>query len=509
MSHRLLMVPVSKLLLDQSNPRLGDEEQPNQQATEMLLAKLVGNQLLEIAQDIVANGMDPLAPLAITPDGAPSGKFWVIEGNRRLLALRSLKNPDVVRGEFMTPARRKRLLLMSESFRQNPITSVQTVIFDTEEEAVHWIDLRHTGAHDGVGLVSWDSNEQDRYRARHGLLQERSPAGQVLDFVDRYYPPVEGQVSKVFTTLERLMSTAGVRSALGIEVEGGVVYSNYPLREVLKGLSVVVGDLRNAKIRVGDVYYKNQRDAYIETIPVDSRPDVETRLAARVPLSTLDESGRSTAGPLAGDGSAGNTLSPNGSGNSATSEPANLGGGSSSSGASAGSSIANPGASDPSSAAGVGNRKSRIKPLKLRATVIPRDCVLWINQARINSIYHELAKLEVDNYSNACAVLLRVFVELSVDHHISAHSLIPEDQLQFTPLAKKLKSLAAHLRGLGKIELQLEKAVIKIADGSGMFSASTTTFNQYVHNAFAYPLPAELRTAWDELQPFMAALWVK
>jgi hypothetical protein len=35
---------------------------------------------------------------------------------------------------------------------------------------------------------------------------------------------------------------------------------------------------------------------------------------------------------------------------------------------------------------------------------------------RINAIYYELLSLAVEQYPNACAVLLRVFVELSIDH---------------------------------------------------------------------------------------------
>jgi len=115
----------------------------------------------------------------------------------------------------------------------------------------------------------------------------------------------------------------------------------------------------------------------------------------------------------------------------------------------------------------------------------------------------------VEDFTNACAVTLRVFVELTVDHHITANGLMTAHERGNTPLAKRLKLLAKFLHGAGRIDEQLEKAIIKVADGGGMMSASTTTFNQYVHNKFAYPQASELRTAWDELQPFMKALWVK
>ena len=59
-------------MFDQSNARLGIE-QPNQQAAQIALAKLLRNELLAIAKDIVTKGLDPIAPMAVTPEGAPAG----------------------------------------------------------------------------------------------------------------------------------------------------------------------------------------------------------------------------------------------------------------------------------------------------------------------------------------------------------------------------------------------------------------------------------------------------
>jgi hypothetical protein len=53
-----------------------------------------------------------------------------------------------------------------------------------------------------------------------------------------------------------------------------------------------------------------------------------------------------------------------------------------------------------------------------RATV-PTTCVINIPRPRINDIYRELLKLNVDDFPNACAVSLRVFVELGVDGYLS------------------------------------------------------------------------------------------
>ncbi|MEU4699812.1 hypothetical protein [Nonomuraea dietziae] len=487
------------MLLDQYNARLG-EPQPDQKSTELALAELLGLQLFEMARDVLTFGTDPSASLIVTPEGAPPGKYRVLEGNRRLLVVKALTRPKIV-AEILSPARHKRLLDLSSAFRENPIKKLRCVVYEAEEEAEHWIELRHTGANNGVGLVEWDANDQDRWKSRHGGPTNRKEAGQVLDFVDRAFPPRPEDNKKIFSTLQRIIVARSVKDRLGIEIKSRVVYSHFPGEEVLKGLSKVVRDLRSGRIKVTDVYHAPDRDRYISGFSVDELPDLslrlpEPRLLGELTLSdskVKKESDGSTDGGGPSDQSAGS--------NDATVNKS--------------ASDTDSGSEDPSAEKGnessstSGARKSRVKPPRPRSTTIPNSCFLWIRQPRINSIYHELVELDVDRFTNACAVTLRVFVELSVDHHITLNAILPEAVRNATPLAKRIKELAKFLRDNGRISEQLEKAIIKVADGTGLFSASTTTFNQYVHNQFAYPQPTELRTAWDELEPFMLTLWTK
>lgn len=75
------------------------------------------------------------------------------------------------------------------------------------------------------------------------------------------------------------------------------------------------------------------------------------------------------------------------------------------------------------------------------------------------------------------------------------------------PLSKRIKTVADSMVVDGRISEQLKKAVYKVADSQHTIAASTTTFNQYVHNRYVHPKPSEVRTAWDELQPFPEQVW--
>jgi hypothetical protein len=508
MSSKSLTIPISKLLLDQRNARLG-EVQSDQENTVAALANKIGPQLLEIAQDIISSGLDPTNLPAVTPEDAPEGKYRVIEGNRRLLALKSLKDPSILRDADISSYSRKKLGELSRKFNVDPITRIPCVVFPREFDAYHWINLRHTGANNGVGLVEWDSNEKDRYRIRHGGL--RNPAGQVIDFVDKFYPPEDGGKDKILTTINRLVSDPDVRAVLGIELSSQVVYSNFPAEEVIKGLAAVVGDLRAGSINVTSVYHKEPRLSYIRGFGQERVPDPAMRLEERIALIELEATRLDYPVNSAGSVNT-NEVGKRQSANDSETAQIGLTGGDQGQNppggqARADSSENGPGGQLPENP-GKGAVRSRAKPQSERSSTIPSNCHLWIPSGRINEIHYELLRLNVNDFTNACSVLLRVFVELSVDYHIAKHNVMTEQQRANTPLKKRLKELSEFLCSNGIIGDQLNKAMIKISDGASL-GFSAVTFNQYVHNQFTYPKPSEVLTAWDELQPFLAELWKK
>ncbi len=174
-------VLVADLLLDQRNARL-EEEQASQPATCLDLTALNPKYLLTLAEDIIDKGMDPLSLPAVVATRDRRKRYTVLEGNRRVLAVKALETPSIVHPE-LNAAQQRRLNELSARFHTNPIDEIDCVLFDDEESARHWIELRHTGVNEGAGTVGWDSDNQDAYRARHG--GQRSLGGQVIDLMKR------------------------------------------------------------------------------------------------------------------------------------------------------------------------------------------------------------------------------------------------------------------------------------------------------------------------------------
>lgn len=448
---RLSPIAVSDLLLDQKNARLGDE-QSSQQATIQALAQQQGRRLIKLAESIVERGLDIAQPFTVVATNDKKRGYVVLEGNRRTLALKALETPTIVQSA-LSQSEFKKLMSLSARFSAKPIEEVECALYeaDEQEQAIAFVISRHGGAQEGAGLVEWDSDEKDRFLARHGATARRSYSGQVLEFIDEVDGPSSSK-TRITTTLQRLLKSSKIRDKLGLEVVDGELVSQYPKAEVAKGLRKIVDDLRSQRMRVPDLYDDEQRQAYLAKFAPEELPDPSTKLAAPARLADLPK-----------------------------------------------------GQTTPVSPKPKPKKTTKAKPP--RTSVAASDAKINPTPQRLNSIYNELVTLNADQYPNAGSVLYRVFVELSVDDYIVRHSLMSENDRRNQPLAKRMKAVNDHLLNTAAIAKQLHTVIEQVANTTHGLAAGLSTLNQYVHNSYSFPKPSELRLSWDELQPFLEAIW--
>lgn len=441
-------IPLADLLLDRSNARLG-QEQPDQQSTALALAEQQGRRLIKLAEDIMDHGMDPAQLPVVLATNDKKRRYTVLEGNRRVLALKALETPSRIQAA-LSEADFRKLSTLAGRFADDPVDEVFCVLYDADEAdaAYEFVLNRHGGARDGAGLVEWDADEKDRFLARHGGRGIRNYSGQVIDFLSA----IDGSSAsktKIATNVQRLMKSPAVREKLGLDVVGGELVSYYPKDEVAKALRKIADDLRSARVRVPDIYHDQDRLDYLSTF---KKSELPSGAKLKEPVRLIDL--------------------PSGTATPVKAKP---------------------------------KPKTRAKPP--RTTIAASDAKLNPGPPRINAIYNELVGLSADSNPNAGAVLLRVFVELTVDDYLETNTLMSETERRNLPLAKRLKKVNDDLQKKGHVSAQLHAAIEKVANSQHGLAAGMTTFNQYVHNQYAYPKPSELRTMWDELQPFLEAVW--
>lgn len=435
-------IPIVDLLIDTLNPRLEDEPSSQREAVQAVATRQK-EKLATLAEDIVEHGVNPSDSPIVIPAPKQPGRYIVLEGNRRLSALRALENPDLIVGAVEEKLVR-RFGKLNERYQKNAIVDIDCVVFEERTEADHWIELRHTGENEGAGIVRWGALESARFKQRRG---EKVYYLQALDFLEeRGDLSSEERQNVPVSSLERLLSNPDIRAKLGLEMKDKVLYTQFDEDEVAKGLSYIVQDLATGRIRTGDIYHKEDRIKYINQIDEENLPDASKSTGDLRPLAASSEDKETP--PQA-------------------------------------------------------SRRSKPSSRE-RKSLIPRGCILEIDSPRINEIYRELKQLSVVNYSNAVAVLFRVFLELSLDDYITREGLGIHEKSR---LNIKLEKVGKDLKNKNKLTEQQWKAVRRASQPDTFLAAAITTFNQYVHNPHFTPAPSDLNAAWDNLAPLIEAMW--
>ena len=105
---------------------------------------------------------------------------------------------------------------------------------------------------------------------------------------------------------------------------------------------------------------------------------------------------------------------------------------------------------------------------------------------------------------NAVGVLFRVFIELSVDSYIARENLtMPKEPV----LRLKLNRVADNLITRQMLTKPQAAPVRRAASKDSFLGPSAALMNQWVHNQHMSPVGSELRSHWNDLQPFVTAIW--
>lgn len=154
------------------------------------------------------------------------------------------------------------------------------------------------------------------------------------------------------------------------------------------------------------------------------------------------------------------------------------------------------------------NKKSK-KP-KTRVGLVPKNLVLHINNPKLNKIFEELKQIPVRTCPNASSVLLRVFLELSVDAYLEKYDLVKNNAITACSsgesLQGKVGKVLNHMTQLGIMSNDLSKGIrSEINDKNSVLSIES--LNAYVHNEFFYPKADNLIIGWDNIETFFVLLW--
>ena len=155
-------------------------------------------------------------------------------------------------------------------------------------------------------------------------------------------------------------------------------------------------------------------------------------------------------------------------------------------------------------------RKRRTTDPSERKQVVPKNCPINVTDNRTSEIYQELRTLKMEDARNAVAVLLRVFLELSVDFFLEKNNVSLE-------LPKK--GGGTYFKGLDQKLNDTIDILVKIGVARATFNSVTRAISvktsplyinllhSYLHDRFSTPSPKELTAAWNSAQPLFEKIW--
>ncbi|MDE0131693.1 MAG: hypothetical protein OXQ32_05460 [bacterium] len=443
-----LDLDVTQLDLDCRNPR-HDRVAGQEAALGALLADQ-GRKLSNLALDIHSKGLSPAQRFMVIEQS--NGRYTVLDGNRRLAAIRLLANPELLPPD-VGPADFASLVAVPGSRPDR----IACCLMPDRESASAWLERTHTGQLDGIGVVPWSTVAQHRFKPRDRRTQTSSAVA-VLDWLrDRTDGTVHRQIDTVLrdatTNLGRLLTDQVVRGLIGFTFEGHAVVPLAPEATLVRRFSAIVADLAGGTV-VTTLTHRGDREQHIRgLLGGDLHRDGDGE--------QLD------LGSAQADGPSGY------SGETTVEEPK--------------SALPTPESdrrASPSSKdqPGFSTRRIGRRPSPRLFQDLTPDGL----QTRTRNIFEELQRLDLSRFPNSAAVVLRSAIELSIVEY--------------------LESLDVNLNTVRTLSDRIDKAIdqIEVPKKSQRYHGirtelakcysltRATNLNSYVHNPHHPPVADEL-----------------
>lgn len=182
-------VPVERLSMDRMNPRLiGQAEHASDESIIALLYH--GAEIDELLQSISTNGYLDIEPLVVMRH-SDTGRLIVLEGNRRVAALRLLREPDLAGRIASSEHVRIKVPTVDRPLRVT-LDQVSVYLVAGRERARSFIGFKHIN-----GPAKWDAYAKARFAA--DWYRKGRPEGASLE-------DIAGSIGDRHDTIKRMVS---------------------------------------------------------------------------------------------------------------------------------------------------------------------------------------------------------------------------------------------------------------------------------------------------------------
>ncbi|MDI6710457.1 MAG: ParB/Srx family N-terminal domain-containing protein [Bacillota bacterium] len=460
-------IPIEELLLDTGNPRIRQGADQKDCLERILRRKRT---FMNLLRDIAEHGLT-IEPIVVSRN--EDGKWMVRDGNRRVAALKLLRDPQWCPDEVL----RKEIERLTKKHPDNVLNAVDCLASDDEEMILRYLELRHTGANDGVGQETWSALTKATFNLNHRGSDPNKRALQVLQWAEEQGLKINDDFP--VTTLTRILNKDTLQ-LMGFRVKDDRLDPIIDTESALRIVGQIVLDIGSQTIKVDNVFTPGLAYNYVAK--------VRAKVLPTGPISIMTDEDEEQD-DIASD----TTDAPASSGRSVNTDSEGIA----------------PGRLEKEEAVPPVDSKPRRtssprKPSWDRPCIFPRrkpDLCIPDEATKTRNVVTELLKLDVRDTPIAVAVLLRTLIDLSEQHYSRLHSLPDKDKFY-----KRVLAAAEHMFARGEITAGQKEVILRrTREQEGILHV--TTLHKYVHSPDFHPTAQVVNTLWDELGFFVKQCW--
>lgn len=445
---RNIQVAVTELHHDLANVR--HPEKHSQKDVIAWMFEEHQKEIVRLAEDIAEKGLSPIElPLVMKAEDGHG--YTVLEGNRRLTALKLLINPHFAPNDKLV----KKFSALKQSAAAPLPRKVTAVLVKSREDGDWIIDRRHNGLGGGLGVLQWNTQQRVRaQKARSGSAGRYERALNVIDYavdndlLDAMTPELKSSGFPI-TNLERLLADSSFIQHMGLsfDEDQALLFDVPPqvaARAMKRVLSEVLGDLSVTEIKNATL-----RKEFAKKIKKDlPKPEdllAKPRKAAKVKPGSVPET--------------------------------------------------------PAKRKVKSKRDRRQRPYLIESPISVSDKLT-------NDVYRELRDCDMNSHPLAAACLLRVFIDQSTSHYVKTQNIaIPTKGGRRPTLTEKIKATAQHLFENGHLPRDMLKKIMTAMSENGGI-ANPENLHLTLHSRYYISSKVELNDIWDGTYgPLLEATW--
>lgn len=416
---------------------------------------------IDLVESIVKFGFVPADPIVVwqNPDNE---KFYVAEGNRRVLALKLLLEPHKAPASIRAKINTLSLGIDPEAFKK-----IKVAVAPTFEDAEWYIFQRHSTA----GLQRKWSREQ-QFRSVAKIFAEVNFS--TVDAQERTQLPLS-EIQAIIRTLKLKDYCLQLGSEFSAQELDDLRSYQFPIStferfmedsDILEKMHIRYEN-ENIYIDAEPEYFNASLVSLVKGIVSRSGDKISSRTSSDTVKERLPEIENKAEEWMLGDNVQFKVTSP----------------------------VPKPSPSSlPKSLCDKNNPN--------RAKIIPRELILNSSNYRINGIWNELTRIPTGRYCNVSSAALRVFLDLTIKEFIEAQNLISDIEKKYKQNIRdiNLKKRLEFLKDSSLLSQSMRGDIGKLLNSENDFSLDV--LNGYVHSSKTYNLSSEfLNRFWDFLCP--------